>query len=117
MLDEKLIAQHQAILNITREEAIELIQSDVEIDRGKKLFELDSELAKGAKKARQAPRKTGTPIKREKKIDKDKRFLIYALLQVLNEDVSEIEILNPEREITFVYNEKKYKITLSAPRS
>jgi hypothetical protein len=117
MLNEKLIAQHQAILGITREEAIELIQADQEIDKGKKLFELDPELERGAKKARHAPRKTGTPTKREKKIDNDKRFLVDTLLQALNDNVGEIDIVNPEREITFVFNEKKYKITLSAPRS
>ena len=49
-LDEKLIAKHQALLGLTREEAIQLIEDDKRIDRGEKLFELDPELAKGAKR-------------------------------------------------------------------
>ena len=38
MLDEKLIAKHMATLNISREEAIQLIEDDKAIDRGAKMF-------------------------------------------------------------------------------
>ena len=68
MANEKLIKQHMEKWGCTREEAIQLIADDDAIDKGAKLFELDPELAKGAKKARQADRKVTTePVKRERK--------------------------------------------------
>ena len=40
---EKLIAKHMKTLDITREEAEQLIADDEAIDKGAKLFELDKE--------------------------------------------------------------------------
>ena len=110
---------------MTEEEAKEVLEADREIDKGAKLFELPAELKAGAKKARRAERKTPiTPIKRERKADNDKRFLISLLNHALvNSDderfteLPQIEITNAEREIVFQFNERKFKITLSAPRS
>ena len=112
---EELIQSHMRILGITREEAIQLIEDDKRIDRGEKLFELDPELEKGAKKARcvaSADRKKST-TKREKKVDDDKRHLINHFTVGLEN----VNVLNPEREFEFTYNDKKYKIVLSVPRS
>ena len=110
---------------MTEEEAKEVLEADREIDKGAKLFELPAELEAGAKKARRAERKTPTtPIKRERKADNDKRFLISLLNHALvNSDderfteLPQIEITNAEREIVFQFNKRKFKITLSAPRS
>ena len=112
-------------LGCTEEEAYEVIEADRKIDKGEKLFELDPELEKGAKKARQAPRKANaTPTKRERKEDTDKRFLISLLQSTLvnsdNEGFTElpkIEITNPERQIDFEFSGRKFRIVLSAPRS
>ena len=118
MLDEKLIAKHMTALNISREEAIQLIEDDKAIDRGAKMFELDPELEKGAKKARNAGNCKGytKPTNREKKVDNDKRFLIETLELALSPFAENVEIANPEREMTFTHNGKKYKIVLSCPR-
>ena len=117
MLDEKLIAKHMATLNISREEAIQLIEDDKEIDRGAKMFELDPELEKGAKKARQADRKT-TTAKREKKAKPEKAEICSAMMDGLRElGVGEFTINNPEREFVFTHNGTKYKVTLACPRS
>ena len=117
MLDEKLIAKHMATLNISREEAIQLIEDDKEIDRGAKMFELDPELEKGAKKARQADRKT-TTVKREKKAKPEKAEICSAMMDGLRElGVGEFTINNPEREFIFHHNGTKYKVTLACPRS
>ena len=55
---EKLIAKHMKTLDITREEAEQLIADDEAIDKGAKLFELDKEAEKASKKARSVGTKT-----------------------------------------------------------
>jgi hypothetical protein len=108
------------ILDITKEEVLEMLKDDERIDKGEKLFELDAELEKGAKKARQAPRSANsTPTKRERKADTDKGFLIGLIKDTLNEcgEIANLTIVNQERELTFELNDRKFKIVLSAPRS
>ena len=107
-------------LGMSEEEIADVLESDKRIDRGEKLFELDPELEKGAKKARQADRKpTAYKFqKRERKADTGKRDLISALVGAvaLLAD-GEVEITNIEREFVFTVNGRKYKVVLSAPRS
>ena len=116
-MDEKQIQKLMATLDLTREEAIQLVADDKAIDRGAKMFDLDPELEKGAKKARQADRKKNTTPKREKKTDNDKSFLVGALMEAIAEIDCGIDIINPEREFEFVYNDRKFKVVLSAPRT
>lgn len=118
---EEQLQKIMAKLKVDKAEAEEILESDKRIDRGEKLFELSPELEAGAKKARQADRKAPTERKpREKKVDNDKRELIEHLicsLEVSPTNVRDVEIINNEREFTFTYNGKKYKVVLSAPRS
>ena len=103
-----------------QEEVLEMLKDDERIDKGEKLFELDAELEKGAKKARQAPRSANsTPTKRERKADTDKGFLIGLIKDTLNEcgEIANLTVVNQERELTFELNDRKFKIVLSAPRS
>lgn len=109
------------VLNITEDEAREVQQTDKRIDRGEKLFELPPELEAGAKKARRADRKKVENVKREKKVDNDRRELIQYLESSLGDaypdlDLGNITITNPEREMEFTYNGKKYRLTLMRPR-
>ena len=111
-------------LDCDEETAKEIMETDKRIDKGEKLFELPEELEKGAKKARNAGNCNGyTKTNREKKVDEDKRELIYIIKNALtnplcgNLPVENLEIANPEREMTFTHNGKKYKIVLSCPRS
>ena len=114
-LEEK-IQKLMKSLNISREEAIELMEEDKAIDRGEKLYELPKELQAGAKKARQADRKK-TEVKREKKPKPEKEELCSAMMDGLRElGVGEFEILNPEREFIFHKDGVKYKVTLACPR-
>lgn len=117
-------------LGITESEAIEVLEADQQIDKGEKLFELTAEQSKTSKQARIVPR---TPTaynftKRERKADNDKRRIIeYIKNALVNEihtsltDVDylavEVDVVNPERELVFNYNGRKFKIVLSAPRS
>lgn len=105
-------------LGFTDCEIAEILADDKKIDQGEKLFELPDELKAGAKKARQADRKTAaTASKRERKQDDTKRFLIDFLIKTLEPQVDKaVEVINPEREFTFEYSGKKYKIIMSCPR-
>lgn len=119
-MDEKLIQKHMTLLKCTREEAIQLIEDDKRIDKGEKLFELDPELAKGAKKARQADRKPTTYkfSTREKKAKPEKAEICSAMMEGLAKiGVADFNVTNAEREFLFTHNGIKYKVTLACPRS
>lgn len=109
-------------LNISIDEARQVQEDDKRIDRGEKLFELPPELEAGAKKARQTGTRKVTEVKRERKPDEDKRELIQYLEGKLEDahhydmDLDNITITNPEREMEFTYNGKKYRLTLACPR-
>lgn len=104
-------------LGLTDEEIADVVETDRRIDKGEKLFELPPELEKGAKKARMSGNTKG--YTREKKVDVEKRAIIQCMSEIAENlaDNDTIEIVNPEREFTFVYKGKKYKIVLSCPRS
>ena len=111
--------QKQALrkCGIPEAEWAELEATDKRIDRGEKLYELDPELEKGAKKARQADRKPAERKPREKKIDCEKRTLLTLLYEAIFPFCESYEVTNPEREFSFTHNGKKYKVVLSCPRS
>lgn len=126
MINEKMIEKHMKILNISREEAIELIKEDEKIDKMTSTSEINSDMSveqvKAAKTARQADRKKTVfnfdVSKREKKANPDKRILIENLrASVQAVGGTDIEVTNLEREMVFKFNNVKYKIVLSAPRS
>lgn len=107
-------------LGMSKEEIADVLESDKRIDKGEKLFELDPELEKGAKKARQADRKPTAYNfqKRERKADTGKRDLISALVDAVAPLADgEVEVTNIEREFVFAVDGRKYKVVLSAPRS
>lgn len=111
--------QKQALrkCGIPEAEWAELEATDKRIDQGEKLFELDPELEAGAKKARQADRKPTERKPREKKADEDKGFLLNALFSAVLPLCDSYKVENAEREFTFTYKGKKYKVVLSAPRT
>ena len=117
---EEKIQKMMKSLGISREEAIQLMEDDKEIDRGAKLFELPDELKAGAKKARSTgTRKTTSTTKKEKKVNNEKKNLIEVLRSAVEgEELTEsVEVINDEREFIFYHNGTKYKIVMSCPRS
>ena len=107
----------------TEEEIEDMLKCDKEIDRGVDLFSLDPELEAGAKKARRADR-TDTPKPRERKPNADRQFLIRLLTSAIHDSDNpgfgeelQLETTNAEREFLFTFNEIKYKVVLSCPRS
>lgn len=109
-------------LKISIPEAKEVLEMDKRIDRGEKLFELPPELEAGAKKARRADRKQSVAVRRQRKPDEAKRDLIQYLENKLEDahhydmDLDDITITNPERELEFIYNGVRYRLTLMRPR-
>lgn len=125
MNKEEIITKHMNTLGITREEAIQLIADDEEIDHMTRTNDIDGDLTeeqrKSAKKARQADRKPTVykfdTTKRKRAENTGKRFLIDEIKKCLeNAGADNLEVTNPEREIVFMSEGTKYKIVLSAPR-
>ena len=114
-MDKQIQAMRK--LGMTEQEIADVMECDKQIDKGAKLFELNDEQKQVAKKMSGTGTKTVYQFqKRERKADNDKREIIQTLDDALCDLVDDVEVVNPEREILFTYNEKKYKIVLSAPR-
>lgn len=115
---EKTIQLYMNKLDLSREEA-EQMWLDEQDDN---LPELTEEQKAVVKEMTQADRKKETaPRKRERKPDADKRLLIAALVDCLLEatpdEMADVTIINPEREIEFRYCDNLYRLTLSKPRA
>lgn len=108
-------------LDITEEEALQVIADDRAIDKGEKLFELTDEQKKASKSARQGDRKPTVykfDTSNRKKVENvGKRTLIDTIQKAMEEvGASEMEVTNPERELNFCVDGVKYKVVLSCPR-
>jgi len=116
------IAHLMNALNISEEEAKQMIADDEAIDHGADLFPLTAEQEKASKQARGTGTRAYTFTKRERKADNDKRELVNLLMYALEfceipHEISNITKTNPERQIDFVYNDRNFRIVLSAPRT
>lgn len=114
--------QIQALMNLglTREEALQTLADDADIDKGKpKDFDLTKEQEKIAKQyTKTGTRKTSaTPAKRERKENPTKATIIAEVFKFLNEKGYEnAEITNKERQIAFKCGENDYELTLVQKR-
>lgn len=125
-MDEKRIAELMKTLDLTREEAIELIQEDEKVDKmtvKETESDLTAEQKQAIKKAKGGAKAVDAFGKKrvvERKTDEDKRTLISLLYSTLHsaDDPSceNIEVTNPERQIDFKMNGRRFRIVLSAPR-
>ena len=121
-------------LGLTDAEIEQVLADDKRIDKGEKLFELSAEQEKASKQARQADRAPtvykldNANGKRSKKANTDKQAIINRFTATLGNwfesdsqctynACTNIEVANPEREFTFIYNGTKYKVVLSMPRT
>lgn len=110
---EKTIQTYMEKLDLTREEAEQMWQDEQDDN----LPELTAEQKAVEKEMMRADRKKeDKPRTRERKPDVDKRALIDIFVATINDNVSEANIINPEREIEFTYNGNRYRLTLSKPR-
>ena len=99
---EKLIQEIMKDLKCNREDAEEVAKMEVK--------------AKGLKRYEQSdkPRKK---VEREVKLDENKVKIINFLERVLtNSDALDVKIKNPQREITFIFEDEDYSVTLTKHR-
>lgn len=120
MIDEKRIAKIMKTLDISREEAIEMLADDAKVDKGADLHPLTKEQEEVARKMRKADR---TPTlykwdtkKRERKPNELKREIIddffTFLLENWPETAENANISNIERQIDFSLGGEDFSITL-----
>lgn len=105
------------LLDITEEEALEMIEDDKRIDKGEKLFELSAEQKKVAKKMKNSTRAVdayGKTRTRERKENPTKRMVIELLVECLRNsgEVDNIDVENAEKIINFTIGENTYKLDL-----
>ena len=95
-MDKTRVKKIMAALDCTEEEALAVIADDDAIDHGAKLFELNDA---------------------QKKADNDKQVLMEALeAAITGAGAASVEATNPERQLDFEFNGRKFRIVLSAPR-
>ena len=123
MTDNEIIERNMKLLDISREEATQILEDDRRMDKGEKLFTLTPEQEKASKKARQADRKKKTTVykfdtsTRKTPENKGKQAIITALTESVEKLGAEnLDVTNNEREFFFELNGAKYKIVLSMPR-
>ena len=106
-------------LGCTEDEARQIMADDLAIDKGEKLFELNTEQKEAVAKTTRASsgvRKPTTPTKKE---NPDKLHLMHIIETAIkyNPDTSTYTTTKAERECEFEYKGTKYRITLSCPRT
>ena len=118
---EEKVTRLMTTLRLTHEEAEKCIHDDEIIDKGGTCeweVPMTAEQKKMIRQLHGTDRKTGTKtVKREKKVDENKKALIATIANALNTDTDNLVITNDEREMTFNFNGTAYKIVLSAPRT
>ena len=123
VIDEKLVEKYMKSLELSRDEAIQLIKDDELIDKGEKLFELSPEQKAVEKKMRSTGTRKVTTIDaygkkrtRTQKEDTDKTELINALKEMLeNLQITDV-VQTKAAQLDFSKNGRKFRIVLSAPR-
>lgn len=107
-------------LNLSPAEIEELYAYDKAVERGADPMPLTAEQKKVVKKMTNSDThaKSATPRARVKKENADKAEIVKCLTDSLADwGASDISVTNSEREFTFYFNEVKYKVVLSAPRT
>lgn len=121
-LNEQTIEKYMASGKYSREEAIELIQYDIECEKmdlsdiKAEMTEEEKQAMKQAKKQDRKPRAKETKP-RERKVDSVKREIIDSIYEVLKQNFENVEIENPEKYIVFSRNGESFKINLTKSRT
>lgn len=116
------VAKMMSLLGCTEQEALQVLEDDKRIDKGEDLFPLTEEQKAVEKKMKNCDVKKPTVYKfdtRAKKVDEDKRYFVNLFAETLENvvDGGTVDVTNPERELEYLYKGRKFKITLSCPRS
>lgn len=99
-------------------EIADMLACDKAIDQGKKMpWDLsDADHKKAIKQANTGEKKETSKKPRKAKKNPGKQMIISEISQVLERISDSVEVVNPEREISFQIDGVCYKITLSVPR-
>ena len=112
-------------LDCTEEEAKDIIEQDYKIDHGERVyFDLSKEQEKEAKKFGNVPRAKKVPTvykfeKKKAKPDPTKEGLIQFLAEKLAEfeEICNIDVTNPTKQIDFSMGEDNFYISLRRKRA
>ena len=117
MFSEKEIEKQMKANHCSRQEALEILQWDYEIDHGNTengaLTKEQKAMVRTLTKADKNPLKKRT-VKRERKVNENKKALIEKIASALTE--TENLSVKTETEISFTYNGKSYSVKLTEHR-
>lgn len=119
---ETQVEKLMRVLDLTEEEALQVIADDKAIDRGERMsFDLDKETEKQAKKyANVGTRKSAEKVTKTRKENPTKATVITEIFKLLNENAEisaeNVVILNKERQISFKIGENSFELTLTQKR-
>lgn len=122
-MEEKILKLMKS-LDITREEALELMEEDKEVDRMTKMSDIDSDISEEQKKAKKKYSNVkkgvnayGKTTTRELKPDENKRLIISTIAKTLEENGFEnVEVTNIQKYITFKIGSEVFEIDLKRKR-
>lgn len=117
--DKKQVELLMKCLDITEQEAIQVLNDDKAIDKGEKLFEQTPEQKANSKKYTKVGIKTNKKpdnvTDKPKKVDKNKLDTFDLFVNFAKENGT-VEIVKENAEFTVVINEQKYRIKLTKAR-
>jgi flagellar hook assembly protein FlgD len=115
---ETQVEKLMRLLQITEEEAKQVIADDKAIDKGARMeFDLDPQAEKEAKKMANTGTRKVTKTERKRKENPTKAHAIGEIAQFLMENGYEmVNITNAERQIAFKIGENDFEITLTQKR-
>ena len=116
-MNETQVAKLIKTLGCTREEAIDIIQADSDIDHGKRVsFDLSKEDEKRAKKYANCDTHKRVKKTVERKPDEEKEAIVAEIAEFFDKKsgfpTENVEIINKNRQIRFSIGENWYEITL-----
>ena len=117
--DKKQVELLMKCLDITEQEAIQVLNDDKAIDKGEKLFEQTPEQKANSKKYTKVGIKTNKKpdnmTDKTKKVDKNKLDTFDLFVNFAKENGT-VEIVKENAEFTVIINEQKYRIKLTKAR-
>jgi len=123
---EKQIEKLMKTLEITREEAIEILNEDKEIDRMTSMSEIDSDISAEHRKikkectnVKKGVNAYGKATTRELKPDENKRYIINLLAEALRngDNIANVEITNIQKYIIFSIGSENFELDLKRKRA
>lgn len=123
-VDEKRVAELMKSLDCSREEALDIILYDEEVEDGTatRFDWTDEQKANKKEMARKIDHKKMNGVKRERKPNELKEAIVAELAELLSEEAQgqvyeNVKVTNPNRMIAFSVNGKNFELTLVEKRA